>query len=135
MSDQGSGLVDLEQFDDFGSPYLFEKHMQRDQIVFEKFRLVGQPPENNAKQNEQNKPDKKQPKHNRNSGESDQGGKQQETEATIKKKISTMCNRPKRTIKNFLNENEDKSLFAALRDRDRLFSTLCKEKDCGKPQI
>ena len=29
-----------ETFENFASPYLFDKHMERDKIVFENFRLV-----------------------------------------------------------------------------------------------
>ena len=57
---------------------------------------------------------------NRNSAESDSSRDPQMTEGQIKKKLHTMCYRPRRLVKTFLNDEQDMSLFTFLKQRSAM---------------
>jgi len=57
------------------------------------------------------------------------------TEADLRKKLKNMCTRPKRTIINFFQDENDASLFTFLDKASKQFSKVCTEDGCGKSNM
>ena len=136
----------MAEFDGYDSPYLFKKHMDRSQIVFERFSLVQSYIKDKSGNivllNADNDADPVTPvsvgQKNRISGESDssqKGNNEEMKEGELRKKLKNMCTRPKRSIIPFLNEKSDVSLFTFLKSIAKNHDKTCPEEGCGKAYL